>query len=58
MAISETHEAFRQMIPYDLVPTNLPGVFASPPPPGDFDLAGAASRSREVRPALAAAATG
>jgi Peptidase A4 family len=31
------HEAFRKAIPYELVPTNLPGAYASPAPPEDLD---------------------
>jgi hypothetical protein len=31
------HEAFRKVIPYELIPTNLPGVFSSPALPGDLD---------------------
>jgi hypothetical protein len=31
-------DAFRKMMPYELIPTNLPGAYWSPAPPDDLDL--------------------
>ena len=33
----QSHEAFRKRLPFETVPTNLPGVFASVGPPEGFD---------------------
>ena len=35
------HEAFRRTLPYELIPTNLPGAYWSPPPPDGLDLSAA-----------------
>jgi Peptidase A4 family len=32
------HEAFRKALPYEIIPTNLPGAYWSPAPPEDLDL--------------------
>lgn len=37
-AVAPDYQALREALPYEIVPTRLPGVFTSPPPPADLDL--------------------
>ncbi len=36
-ATAPSHEAFRKALPYELIPTRLPGVYTHPAPPEDLD---------------------
>jgi hypothetical protein len=37
-AAASSHELFRKALPYEIIPTRLPGVYTSPSPPEDLDL--------------------
>jgi hypothetical protein len=39
----EAEKPFEKRFPFKLVPTNLPGAYAVPPPPAGFELAKATS---------------
>ena len=39
------HEALRKRLPYEVIPTNIEGAFASPAPPENFDPKSASAAS-------------